>query len=95
MEDRTATATNTGATRTKVTPAERRILWEDQAAKGFASHATKLGLNGDFIGKKFMVDGIEYEVRGINKRIRKLPVIAKTAEGVYRTFPFETVKSGS
>ncbi len=62
-----------------------------QAQEGFAKNADRLGVNGDFIGKQFTARGTLWTVMGLNRRIRKNPVIAHDPNQKVREFPLDFV----
>ncbi len=64
---------------------------KSNAEKSFAKNAAKLNLNGEFLGKKFNYNGVEYTVIGLKDRIRKLPVLAITENGKLKAFAIESV----
>jgi hypothetical protein len=66
---------------------------KSNAEQGFAKNAQRLGVNGDFIGTQFTAYGTVWTVMGLNRRIRKLPVLAYDAKNRVREFTLEYVNT--
>ena len=47
-----------------------------QAEEGFHKNAARLGVDQSFIGLQFTAEKSVYQVLGLNRRVRKTPVIA-------------------
>lgn len=66
------------------------------ALAGFALHGAKLGLLGQFIGTKVTVEGVEYTILGLNRRIRLNPIVTlNEATGKVRNFPLTQYASST
>ena len=51
--------------------------FKSEAESGFAKHAARLGLPGDCLGKTIKIDGVDFKVLGLRRRIRSFPVIVE------------------
>jgi len=64
-----------------------------QAEEGFNKNAARLGVNGTFMGTQFTALGTVWTVLGLNRRVRKTPVVAVDAKQRVRWFTVDDVNS--
>jgi hypothetical protein len=66
----------------------------DRHAEAFKVLATSYGLKPEDLGREFVVSGVKYQLKGINTRSRKFPVVADCiTDGKSYAFPVVAVKS--
>ena len=70
------------------TDADNPEMIKANAILSFAKHAPYLGLDGELLGKTFLIEREEWKIVGLNQRVRKNPIVAENAKGELATFSF-------